>query len=184
MAREIQETVIDDLEKARGHRVPATQTIDFSFDGKRYVVDLSEVNAAHLRNAVQPFVDVATLQTGTGRRANAEKKAPTTREGGTKDGKVRPDRERTEAIRLWARLNNFEVSDRGRIPGEVIAAYEAAGSPSLSTLRPTTAGQTEQSQPPIAGWDESEPQATSAPAADFSDSDDVNEEVPNEFAGI
>ena len=29
-------------------------------------------------------------------------------------------------IRDWARANGYEVSDRGRIPGNVMEAYEAA----------------------------------------------------------
>ncbi len=29
-------------------------------------------------------------------------------------------------VRAWARANGFQVSDRGRIPSEVVAAFEAA----------------------------------------------------------
>ena len=32
----------------------------------------------------------------------------------------------TNAIREWARGEGMKVSDRGRVPGSVIAAYEAA----------------------------------------------------------
>lgn len=32
----------------------------------------------------------------------------------------------TAAIRAWAQANGYEVGDRGRIPGDVVAAYEAA----------------------------------------------------------
>ena len=32
----------------------------------------------------------------------------------------------TAAIREWARGEGMKVSDRGRVPGSVIAAYEAA----------------------------------------------------------
>ena len=32
----------------------------------------------------------------------------------------------TTAIRSWARANNITVNDRGRIPAEVVAQYEAA----------------------------------------------------------
>jgi Lsr2 len=34
------------------------------------------------------------------------------------------DRERTAAIREWARQHGFEVADRGRIPGNVLEAHE------------------------------------------------------------
>ncbi len=33
------------------------------------------------------------------------------------------DREQNQAIRVWARKNGYEVSDRGRIPSEVVEAY-------------------------------------------------------------
>ncbi|MDR2281383.1 MAG: Lsr2 family protein, partial [Gordonia sp. (in: high G+C Gram-positive bacteria)] len=32
----------------------------------------------------------------------------------------------TRVIREWANANGFTVSDRGRIPADVLAAYEAA----------------------------------------------------------
>jgi hypothetical protein len=37
------------------------------------------------------------------------------------------DRERSAAIREWARQHGFEVADRGRIPANVIEAYEKDG---------------------------------------------------------
>jgi Lsr2 len=33
------------------------------------------------------------------------------------------------AVRTWARTNGHEVSNRGRVPATVLAAYTAAGSP-------------------------------------------------------
>jgi hypothetical protein len=36
------------------------------------------------------------------------------------------NREQTRAIRGWVRQNGYELSDRGRIPSIVIAAFEAA----------------------------------------------------------
>ena len=33
------------------------------------------------------------------------------------------DREQSQAIREWARKRGLKVSDRGRIPGEVLDAY-------------------------------------------------------------
>jgi hypothetical protein len=37
-----------------------------------------------------------------------------------------PDREQTAAVREWARANGFEVSERGRLSANVLAAFEAA----------------------------------------------------------
>jgi hypothetical protein len=38
-------------------------------------------------------------------------------------GRASVDREQNAAIREWARKNGFNVSDRGRIPAEVLDAY-------------------------------------------------------------
>lgn len=40
-------------------------------------------------------------------------------------GSTRPDRD-LAAIREWAPQNGYKVSSRGRIPNDVMAAYEAA----------------------------------------------------------
>jgi hypothetical protein len=37
------------------------------------------------------------------------------------------DRERNTAIREWARQHGHKVADRGRIPANVIEAYDKAG---------------------------------------------------------
>lgn len=40
----------------------------------------------------------------------------------------RQTRSDTEAIRRWAREQGYQVSDRGRLPNDVVAAYQAAHS--------------------------------------------------------
>lgn len=37
---------------------------------------------------------------------------------------TRDERERTQAIRTWARIAGYTVSDRGRIPSHIVDAYE------------------------------------------------------------
>jgi hypothetical protein len=37
------------------------------------------------------------------------------------------DREQNQAIREWARKQGMKVSDRGRIPAEVLEAYHQQG---------------------------------------------------------
>lgn len=41
-------------------------------------------------------------------------------------GPAKRDPEQTRAIRDWANSNGYQVSSRGRIPGEIEEAYEAA----------------------------------------------------------
>ena len=81
----------------------------FGLDGAQYEIDLSEENAAKLRDAVRPFIAKA-------RRAQS-KQAP---KQARPTGKSNPD---TAAIRQWARENGYQVSDRGRIHQDVQKAY-------------------------------------------------------------
>ena len=81
----------------------------FAYDGVTYEIDLSSKNKDKLGKALQPFIDAARKVGG--RRSS----------GGTR-GKS----SNLAAIRAWAKDNNHKVSERGRIPAAVIAAYEAA----------------------------------------------------------
>jgi hypothetical protein len=93
------------------------ETVQFALDGKNYEIDLSEDNAAALRDAIAEFV-------GAARRAGSGG----TRRGRSASGAARStgDREQNQAIRDWAREHGHTVSDRGRIPSEVIEAYQQA----------------------------------------------------------
>lgn len=100
--------LVDDLDGK-----PADETVEFAIDGKAYEIDLSADNAAQLRDALAEFVASARKTAGRTRRASAAA-APR-----------RPvvDREQNQAIREWARSRGMKVSDRGRIPSEVLEAY-------------------------------------------------------------
>lgn len=88
-------------------------TIAFAFDGKDYTIDLSDENAAAFREAVAPYVSAGHRQTSA-KRKPARKGAGTAPAGNTK------------AIREWARENGHDISERGRIPAEIMAAYSDA----------------------------------------------------------
>ncbi|GAB2600801.1 Lsr2 family protein [Kocuria arenosa] len=104
MAQTVQIILEDDLDGG-----PAEETVRFGLDGAQYEIDLSESNAAKLRDAVRPFIAKA-------RRAQS-KQAP---KQARPTGKSNPD---TAAIRQWARENGHAVSDRGRIHQDVQKAY-------------------------------------------------------------
>lgn len=106
MAQRVQILLEDDLDGGK-----ADETVTFGLDGSTYEVDLSSSNAKKLREALAPFVGVGRKVTGRGRR------------GG---GRGRRSASSASDIRAWARDNGYEVSDRGRVPAEVRAAYEAA----------------------------------------------------------
>lgn len=108
MAQKVLVSLVDDLDGSE-----ADETVEFGLDGISYQIDLSAKNAEGLRETLASYVDHA-------RRSGGRKRAP--RVGGTgKSAAV--DREQNQAIRAWARKNGFAVSDRGRIPTEVVDAY-------------------------------------------------------------
>jgi len=101
--------LIDDLDGKA-----ADETVEFGIDGKTYEIDLSESNAGKLRDALASYV-AAARRAGGRRRASAGS-APSNRRQSV-------DREQNQAIRDWARKRGMKVSDRGRIPAEVLEAY-------------------------------------------------------------
>ena len=100
--------LIDDLDGQE-----ADETVEFGIDGKSYEIDLSSANAGKLRDALAEFVGSARRAGGRAKRAVAA--APVRR--------ASVDREQNQAIREWARKRGMKVSDRGRIPAEVLEAY-------------------------------------------------------------
>lgn len=94
----------DDLEGG-----PADETVHFSFAGAEYEIDLSKENASRFRKELAPFVTYA-------RAASRGRRRP-----------ARPasTRQRSADIRAWAKEQGIGVSDRGRIPVNVIERYEA-----------------------------------------------------------
>ena len=115
MAQQTTVRFIDDLDGSE-----AAGTFDFSLEGRNYQIDLSDENAAKLRGALTPFIDVARKAGGAGHRARTQRQTTVA------DKSARSKREDTAAIREWARQHGHKVSDRGRIPKAVIEAYQAA----------------------------------------------------------
>ena len=118
MAQQTTVRYIDDLDGSE-----AQGTVEFGLDGRSYSIDLSEENAAKLRSALAPFVEAARKPGGRGGAAErGQRRSPQQ----TEKKSARSNREQTAAIRQWARENGHQVSDRGRIPTSVLAAYESA----------------------------------------------------------
>ena len=115
MAQKVDVKYVDDLDGSA-----ASGTVSFALDGKAYEIDLSDDNAAKLRDALATFVAAARRSGGSGRRGRGSRAA------GESAPSARADREATAAIRTWARENGHEVSERGRIPKAVVEAYQSA----------------------------------------------------------
>jgi hypothetical protein len=95
---------------------PAAETVTFGLDGRSFEIDLSEKNAKALRKELAPWV--ASARRVSGRRSTSTR----TSSNGKASHSVDP-----KAVRAWAASNGFDVSPRGRIPGEVLEKYLAAG---------------------------------------------------------
>lgn len=113
MAQKIIASLIDDMDGTE-----ASETVTFGLDGAEYTIDLSEANATHLRSALSGFVEKAA-RVVKGRKPRAANGARTTVQAGG-------NREQNHAIREWARAQGKEISDRGRIPVELVQEFQAA----------------------------------------------------------
>jgi hypothetical protein len=111
MAREVTVVLVDDMDGSK-----AAETVEFGLDGVAYVIDLSDGNAKKLRDALAGYVSKARRAGGRRRAAGGARRAA----GGTRPS---VDREQNAAIREWARKQGMKISDRGRIPAEVLDAY-------------------------------------------------------------
>jgi len=107
-------TLMDDLEDG----VVADARVIFGIDGKMYEIDLSAKNATKLRGFLAQYVD----------RARPHRVPAPTVSVSRPGGKSGYNREQLSAVRQWARRNGYpDLSDRGKIPGTVLVAFEAAG---------------------------------------------------------
>jgi hypothetical protein len=107
VAQKVTVSLVDDLSGDN-----ADVTVQFGLDGKSYEIDLSDANADKLRGSLAAYVAAA-------RRSGGQR-----RSGGTAAAKRAPaDREQNQAIRDWARQRGMKISDRGRIPADLLDAY-------------------------------------------------------------
>lgn len=109
MAQRTQVILEDDVDGGE-----ADETVTFSLDGVTYEIDLSQKNAETLRDAFAVWVGHARRVGGrSGSRRSAAKKPAAS-------GSTPAD------VRIWARENGYEVSDRGRVPAGVQQAFADA----------------------------------------------------------
>lgn len=110
MAQRVSVVLIDDLDPNQ----EAAETVGFGIDGTQYEIDLSDVHAKELREAVALYV-------GHARRVGGRKKSVAAAPSSTKESGPSP-----KEIRTWGQENGYELPERGRIPGPVREAYDAA----------------------------------------------------------
>ena len=108
MAQKIQTLFIDDIDGGE-----AEGTVRFGLDGAEYEIDLSSKHNEELRAALGTYVAHARKLGGTMRRSVA------------RSGR-KPSAVDTVAVRAWARENGFDIKERGRVPADLVAKYQAA----------------------------------------------------------
>ncbi|MEU8216705.1 Lsr2 family protein [Micromonospora taraxaci] len=122
MAKRVIHQLVDDLDGGS-----ADETIKFALDGVQYEIDLSAANAAKLRDVFSPYT-ANGLKIGRGGVARSARvshsAAGVGRLRGGRTGGV-TNRDQNKAIRDWAKRVGKEISDRGRIPREIVAEYDA-----------------------------------------------------------
>ena len=93
--------------------IPAGQqrTITFGIDGQDYEIDLCARHGEKLGEVVGKFAEHARKAAVKGPRPKRRTTA---------------NRQRSAEIRAWAKSSGIEVSDRGRIPGHVLAGFESS----------------------------------------------------------
>jgi hypothetical protein len=108
MAQKVVVELIDDLDGGK-----AEETVTCGLDGRAYNIDLSGKNAKALRKVLAPFV-------GSARRLGTPKAARGARKTTVRSGPA------TQEVREWARSRGMQIADRGRIPADVTAQFQAA----------------------------------------------------------
>ena len=107
MAQKVNVLLVDDIDGS-----DAKETIPFGLDGTHYEIDLNSDHAQELRGRLERYVKAARKVTvPAGRTARVRR---------TSDNDAR-----NKEIRNWARDRGLDVNDRGRIPADIVAQYEA-----------------------------------------------------------
>ena len=110
MAQKVEVTLIDDLDGGK-----ADETVVFGLDGKQFVIDLSEKNAAKLRDSIARYVAAARKERVPSPGRGSARKSPATDLN-------------TSDVREWARAEGYDVSDRGRVSKDLIVKFQEAHS--------------------------------------------------------
>ena len=112
MAQKIQTLFIDDIDGGA-----AEGTVRFALDGTEYEIDLNAKHSEELRSALGKYVTHARKVGGSARRAGRAAGRPSRGAGSVLN---------TTEIRNWAREQGYDIKDRGRVPADLVAKYQAA----------------------------------------------------------
>jgi hypothetical protein len=105
LAQRMQVLYVDDIDGTE-----AEGTIRFGLGGTDYEIDLNKKHADQFAKAIDPYIAAARKVASSRRSARG----------------TRASRHDQSAVRAWARAQGIKISDRGRIPADVLAQYQAA----------------------------------------------------------
>ncbi len=120
MARTTIVQLTDDIDGSE-----ADQTVEFSYKGKPYSLDLNDKNASELDDVLAPYIAAAEKAGGAQPRTASR----SSRSGGSRQRSSSPSTTTgpdPKDVRRWAEANGVQLSARGRIPGSIIEQYQAA----------------------------------------------------------
>ena len=121
-----QRTVVQLTDDLDGKPIPdgKGETIRFGLDRQDYEIDLAEKNAKALRDAFEKYVAAARRTAGSAGRGSGSGRGGRAGSGRTSTATTREYD--PKAVRVWAESQDIEVSQRGRVPADLIAKFQAA----------------------------------------------------------
>ena len=97
----------------------------YAIDGVTSEIDLAKDNAEALHEVFAPYI-AAARRTGGRARSGTGSRGRSSSSSGAVSNAAGRSREGLKAIRDRAKSSGWAVSDRGRLPGNVVEAYNAA----------------------------------------------------------
>lgn len=113
MAQKVQVITYSDLSGKEG-----ASAVTFGFSGSTYEIDLTGKEQDELAATLQPYVASGRRVTG-----RATTKGPAAAAG--RRGRPAETRPNPKDVRVWAAKKGIKVSDRGRVPANVMERYLA-----------------------------------------------------------
>lgn len=132
------------------------KTVRFGIDGDQLEIDLCDPQERELRDLLQRYADAGRKVSPTNVNGTEKSKR------GEASRKVREQREKLAAVRDFARKNGWKVSDRGRLPAEVVEAFEKVN----GGVNAGTNGQQADPEPAATNAEQQHPEHQPAEAAE------------------
>jgi hypothetical protein len=114
-----QRTIVQLTDDLDGKSIPDGKggTVRFGLDRQDYEIDLSDKNAKAMREALRPYLEAARRSAGT--RGRGPRRSSRSANGQSRDYDPK-------TVRAWAEAQGIEVSQRGRVPADLIARFQEA----------------------------------------------------------